>query len=177
MTEKQIEEIVNTQRLPKDELDDVTSNLFGFLPTIMLLVGSTLAFMSKQTNTSMTTKNKLIFFFISLAFFLYTAWTKISERKLKSIQTNLTRQQNILLIEKIAKENEWRAKTNKTNYKEYLIPFVFGHNGHKLTIITLDNEILFNLRNLGSIKGRMPYLFGIDTVKEIKLRRQIKNNA
>ncbi len=177
MTEKQIEEIVNTHRLPKDELDDFTNNLFGFLPTIILLVGSALAFMGKQTNTSMTTKNKLIFFFISLVLFIYTAWTKITERKLKSIQTKLTRQQNIQLIEKIAKENEWRTKINKTNYKEYLIPFVFGHNGHKLTIITLDNEILFNLRNLGSIKGRMPYLFGIDTVKEIKLRRQLKNYA
>lgn len=177
MTEELKTDILNSNKLPKDELDNFWDNFFGFLPTGMLLIISAFSLLAKQTNKSLTFEHKIIFFLFSLTLFLYTVWTKMNERKLKSIQTNLTRQQNLSLIERIAKENLWSVKTNKIYYKEYLLPFILGHNGHKLTVIISDDKILFNLRNLGSIRGRMPYLLGIDTIKEIKLRTKIKNYA
>ncbi len=112
---------------------------------------------------------------MSLILFLYTVWTKMTERKLKTVFTNLNRQQNLAVIEKLANENSWSIKTNKSYYKEYIIPFAFGQARHKLTVVILDNEILYNLRNLGSGRGRMPYSLGIDTIKELKFRKEIKN--
>ena len=55
-----------------------------------------------------------------------------NDRKVKAIRTDLSRQQNLLLIEKIASENSWRVDTNKLNYKEHIIPFMFWQSGNEL---------------------------------------------
>lgn len=172
-----ITEIINSKTLPKDELDDFWDNFFGFLPVIMLLMASTFSLFAKQSSKSVKVESDVIFFLISLSLFFYTVWVKKTERKLKSIQTKLDRKQNLALMEKLANENSWSIKTNKSYYKEYMLPFVFGSAGHKLTVLILNNEILYNLRNLGSGRGRMPYLFGIDTIKEQVLRIKIRKHA
>lgn len=169
--------VLISNKLPKDELDNFWDNLFGFLPASMFLFTSIFSLLGKPTGKSLTFEQKINFFLFSLTLFLYSAWTKMRKRKLKSIQTNLTRQQNFSLIESIAKENFWSVKTNKIYYKEYLLPFIFGHIGHKLTVIISDDKILFNLRNIGTSRGRMPYLLGFDTIKEKTLRTKIKNYA
>ncbi len=175
MTQASIENIKNSKILPKDELDDFWGNIFGFFPVTMLLVGSTLSLFAKRAPESSSIEFKLVFILMSLILFLYTVWTKMTERKLKTVFTNLNRQQNLAVIEKLANENSWSIKTNKSYYKEYIIPFAFGQARHKLTVVILDNEILYNLRNLGSGRGRMPYSLGIDTIKELKFRKEIKN--
>ena len=73
------------------------------------------------------------------------------------------------LIEKIAEEQRWKTKTKQNGFYEFYIPFLFNQPGHKLTLIVIDDSILLNVRNTGSTKGRMPYLFGIDTIKERKI--------
>lgn len=176
MTEGQIQSIKNSMKLSKDELDRPIDNVLGFLPTGMLLIGASLAFLARQSEGSVSISHKWVFFSISLALFLYTLWTKARERRVKTIHTGLPRQKNLEIIEQIAKEQSWQTKTDKSNYKEFLIPFVLGHKGHKLTFVIIENEILFNLRNVGSSRGRMPYLLGIDTIKELRLRTKIKNN-
>ena len=95
----------------------------------------------------------------------------------ETIHTGLPLQQNLLLIEQIAAQQAWSTKTDKTNYKEYLLPSVLGNQGHKLTVLLLDNEILLNLRNRGSGGRRMPYMFGIDTFKERQLTKRIKSRV
>ena len=86
-----------------------------------------------------------------------------------AIVTPFNEAENISLIEKIADEQHWNPKTKQNAFYEFYIPFLFNQNGHKLTLIARDNAILLNLRNIGSTKGRMPYLFGIDTLKERKI--------
>jgi hypothetical protein len=86
-----------------------------------------------------------------------------------AIVTPFNEVENISLIEKIVDEQQWITKTKQGALYEFYITFLFNQPGHKLTLIARDNAILLNLRNIGSTKGRMPYLFGIDTLKERKI--------
>lgn len=154
MTETELQNIIKSKELPKDELDDFWNNFFGFLPLFIFL------FVSKSSIT-------FLIVFIILIF--YTFYSKLNEKKLISIETPFNEVENISLIEKIANEQEWKTKTKQNTLYEFYIPFLFNQPGHKLTLIARDNIILLNLRNIGSRKGRMPFLFGIDTLKERKI--------
>lgn len=154
MTEIKLENIIKNKELSKDELDDFWGNFFGFLPLFIFLIVS---------------KSNITLLIVNLILIFYTFYSKFTEKKLIAIVTLFNEAENISLIEKIAVEQEWKTKTKQNALYEFYIPFLFNQPGHKLTLIARDNEILLNLRNIGSTKGRMPYLFGIDTLKERKI--------
>lgn len=154
MTETELQNIIRNKELPKDELDDFWDNFFGFLPLFIFLFVS---------------KNNIIFLIVFIILIFYTFYSKFNEKKMISIETYFNKVENIGLIEKIAEEQQWETKTNQNGFYEFYIPFLFNQPGHKLTLIASDNAISLNLRNIGSAKGRMPYLFGIDTLKERKI--------
>ena len=70
--------------------------------------------------------------------------------------------------------NSGELNYNSENYYSGWLKTCFGKT-HKIVFICLENEILYNLRNTGSHRGRMPYNFGIDTINEFKIKRKIKN--
>ena len=154
MTEIELQNIIKTTELPKDELDDFWNNFFGFLPLFIFLFVS---------------KNNITFLIVFIILIFYTFYSKFNEKKLIAINTSYNEVENISLIEKIAEEQQWETKTKQNGFYEFYIPFLFNQPGHKLTLIARDNAISLNLRNIGSTKGRMPYLFGIDTLKERKI--------
>jgi hypothetical protein len=161
MTEIKLQNIIKNKELPKDELDDFWDNLFGFLPLFIFLIVS---------------KSNIAFLIINLILIFYTLYSKFTEKKLIAIVTPFNEAENISLIEKIADEQQWKIKTKQDALYEFYIPFLFNQPGHKLTLIARDNAVLLNLRNIGSTKGRMPYLFGIDTLKERKIIDLISSN-
>lgn len=154
MTEIELQNIIKNNELPKDELDDFWDNFFGFLPSFLFLIVS---------------KSNIVFLTVNLILIFYIFYSKFNEKKLIAIVTELSEVENISLIEKIADEQQWKIKTKQNTLYEFYIPFLFKQPGHKLTLIARDNSILLNLRNIGSSKGRMPFLFGIDTLKERKI--------
>lgn len=174
MIKKEINEALRRQKVPTDELDNIWDKLFGSLPTAMLFIGFGLALFSKATNQSLSLEHKLYFFLLATLLFLYTLWSFTSEKKLKKISTNLSLNDNLKLVTLTLKELGWKVSGKGDNYFIAYIPFILGFDGHKLIVIIKDKEILYNLRNVGSGRGRMPYLFGIDTFKEIKLKKKIK---
>jgi hypothetical protein len=148
------ENTIIKKELPKDELDDFWDNFFGFLPLFIFIIVS---------------KSNIAFLIVNLILIFYTFYSKFNEKKLIAIETPFNEAENISLIENIAEEQQWKTKTKQDALYEFYIPFLFNQPGHKLTLIARDNAILLNLRNIGSRKGRMPYLFGIDTLKERKI--------
>jgi hypothetical protein len=154
MTEIELQNIIRNKELPKDELDGFWDNFFGFLPLFILLFVS---------------KNNIYFLLTFIILIFYTFYSKFIEKKMISIETSYNEIENISLIEKIAEEQQWKTKTKQNGFYEFYIPFLFNQPGHKLTLIVKDDAILLNLRNIGSTKGRMPYLFGIDKLKERKI--------
>jgi hypothetical protein len=154
MTEIEFQNIIENKELPKDELDDFWNNFFGFLPLFMFLIVS---------------KSNIAFLIVNLILIFYIFYSKFNEKKLIAIVTPFNEVENISLIEKIADEQQWKIKTKQDALYEFYIPFLFNQPGHKLTLIARDNAILLNLRNIGSTKGRIPFLFGIDTLKERKI--------
>jgi hypothetical protein len=154
MTEIEIQNIIKNEELPKDELDDFWDNFFGFLPLFMFLIVS---------------KSNIPFLIVNLILIFYTFYSKFIEKKMIAIKTSFNEVENISMIEKIAEEQQWKTKTKQDGFYEFYIPFLFNQPGHKLTLIVRDSAILLNLRNIGSTKGRMPYLFGLDTLKERKI--------
>jgi hypothetical protein len=154
MTEIELKNIIENNELNKDELDNFWDNFFGFLPLFIFLIVAI---------------NNITFLLIVVFLIVYTFYCKLNERKLKSVKMSINQSENIELIKNIAEKQNWKIKTESFGFYEFYIPFVFGQPAHKLTLILKNNEILLNLRNLGSSKGRMPYLFGIDTFKEKKI--------
>ncbi|WP_188050791.1 hypothetical protein [Flavobacterium sp. GP15] len=154
MTEIEVLNIIKKNEINKDELDNFWDNMFGFLPLIMLLF---------------IAENNIGFLIIVCLLIIYTFYCKFNERKLFRIKTANNKFENIELIKNISEKQNWKMESESFGYYQFYVPFIFGRPGHKLTLILDNNEILLNLRNLGSSKGRMPYLFGIDTFTEKKI--------
>ena len=154
MTEIQLKNIIENNQLDKDELDNFWDNFFGFLPLFIFLIVAI---------------NNTTFLLIVVLLIIYTFYCKLNERKLTTVKMPTNQFKNIEHIKKIAENQNWKIKSESFGFYEFYIPFIFGQPAHKLTLILKNNEILLNLRNLGNSKGRMPYLFGIDTFKEKKI--------
>lgn len=154
MTEIQLKNIIENNQLEKDELDNFWDNFFGFSPLFIFLIVAI---------------NNITFLLIVVLLIIYTFYCKLNERRLTPVKMSTNQFKNIEHIKKIAENHNWKIKSESFGFYEFYIPFIFGQSAHKLTLILKNNEILLNLRNLGSSKGRMPYLFGIDTFKEKKI--------
>jgi hypothetical protein len=175
MTEKTIEHIIESKKLPPDELDNFWENAFGFIPAILFLFAGLGPFLATKTSVNPTASWIVLSF--GVFFLFYTIYAKAKERKLSLIQTNLGRIENDKLIGKIAEKEHWKRLTDNKEIYEFLFPFVRFHHGFKLTLIPIEKGILINFRNRGTIQARMPYQLGIETVKQKRIERKIINYA
>ena len=173
MTTESIEKIINSKRLPKDELDGFWDNLLGFFPATILLIAGLGPIISPKT--TMTTESILIVLIISVGVFIYTVYAKLTERNLKVVRTGLKRNENESLIKVISEKENWAKQTNREYFHVFNIPFVKFHYGFKLTLIPTDEGILINFRNRGTVQARMPYQLGIETIKQRAIEKKIKN--
>jgi|GEM_PF-2739090 len=171
-------ELIKNGKLPKDELDEFWLKFYGAIPTGLIFFGSLTAFFARTTEHSVSLQHKIIFSTISAILFVYTLWTFHSERNLKKIHTGLTEVENQKIYQQAIKQLGWRTSKKINNQHKIIeLPFAFGHIGHKLTVLIDEHTVYFNLRNVGTPRGRMPYLLGIDTFKEYQFKQAIKNYA
>jgi hypothetical protein len=175
MTTETIENTINNRRLPKDELDRFWDNLLGFFPATLLLIAGLGPIISPKT--TMTANSIFIVLTIGIVVFVYTIYAKLTERNLKVIKTGLDRNENETLIKIISEKENWARQTNRDYFHSFNIPFVWFHYGFKLTLIPIDNGILINFRNRGTVQARMPYQLGIETIKQRTIEKKIINYA
>lgn len=170
--------IIRNGKLPKDELDNFWDKFYGATPTGMLFIGALFSFFAKTTEQSVSFEHKLIFFSISTFLFSLTLWYFHTERNLKQLHTGFTKEQNLKIYQQAIRQLGWRtSKKVNDHHKIIELPFAFGFVGHKLTVLIEEQTIYFNLRNVGTPTGRLPYLLGIDTFKELQFKRAIYNIA
>lgn len=168
-----LDKIIKTRKVPKDELNRFWNNLSGFLPSLLFLMAGVGPIIAPRTTVP---KNEiLIIFIIGLLILIYTIYSKITERNLKFIETKLSKENNEKLIIDISLMSNWKKLSNKSYYHSFFFPFVKFHYGFKLILIPIDKGILINLRNRGTVQGRMPYSFGVETFKQIRIEQKIKN--
>ena len=175
MTTETTENIINLRRLPKDELDRFWDNLWGFFPATLLLIAGLGPIISPKTK--MTTTSIFIVLTIGIVLFVYTVYAKLTERNLKVVKTGLDKNENESLIKVISEKENWARQTNRDYFHSFNIPFVWFHYGFKLTLIPIDNGILINFRNRGTVQARMPYQLGIETIKQKTIEKKIINYA
>tara|TARA_B100000795_G_scaffold266178_3_gene248971 strand:- start:739 stop:1263 length:525 start_codon:yes stop_codon:yes gene_type:complete len=171
MTSKILTDILKSNKLPKDELDGFVKNFIGgpLGPIVLSLVALSL-FMDESSDSM------LRFLFLSVLWLVYNLFMKYTERNITRISTGESAVLNRKIIAILKAEYKLVPMKSFQNYSEFEVPLVFGFSGHKLTLIAVDNEILFNLRNIGSLY-RAPYFFGIDTYKTWGLITRIKELA
>ena len=175
MTTEIIENIINSRRLPKDELDLFWDNFLGFFPAALLLLAGLGPLISPET--TMSARSIFIVLTIGVVVFVYTVYAKLTERNLKVIKTGLDRNENEALIKIITEKENWEKQTNRDYFHSFTIPFVWFHYGFKLTLIPIDKGILINFRNRGAVQARMPYQLGIETMKQKTIEKKILNYA
>ena len=175
MTKESIEKIIDSKRLPKDELDRFWDNLWGFFPATIFLLAGLGPLMSSKT--TMTTQSILVVLSVGILVFAYTLYAKLTERNLKVVKTGLSRNENESLIKLISKEENWKRQTNRKYFLSFNFPFFKFHYGFKLTLIPTDHGILINPRNRGTVQARMPYQLGIETIKQRAIENTIKHYA
>lgn len=173
MTNKNIEIIKRNKKLPKDELDDFWDNFLFFAIIFIYFLTVSFVFFNGLIKNNLQNIQVLLFTG-GIIILQYTIWSKINEKNLKKIKTELNVERNIKLIKELCKNEKWDLIFIKNSYFQISIKTFFNIKTHKLIFICSEREILFNLRNVGSYKGRMPYNFGIDTIKEFNIRKKIK---
>ena len=173
MTEKELEHIIKKGKLPKDELDEFWSNFTYFFLLIMFVIATTYG-IYMENSTGKLESSQVMSFVVGIFILVFTFFSKKNEKILKKVNTMKGIKQNIKIIKKLNSKGLIELTYNSKNYYSGWLKTCFGKT-HKIVFICVENEILYNLRNVGSHRGRMPYNFGIDTINEYKLKRKIKN--
>jgi len=174
MDDIEVQRIIKKKKVPADDLDSLLDNLLGnLLPIVMTLMFGYFTFFMEATAKSASKKSTFILFCLSLSWILYGAWKKIVERKLKSITTNLSLKNNLLLIDRIIEGKKMHLAERKDSY--YTIHISSWMNrGCRLTLIAQENVIYYNLRFEGSSRGRPPYSLGLVPFQRWSFKRELR---
>ncbi|TRZ42172.1 hypothetical protein [Robertkochia solimangrovi] len=176
MTEKQIEKIVDSNKVLSDELDK--NKYFGFFPAVLITLAFGIPNLPFITdNTTLNPTVKWIGLLSGLLLILLTFLSFNKEKEIKSVITNLDKESNRQIIEKYFCDQNI-SLTKYSNYYSTLLPSLFYKKGLKLIIIPMNNKILFNLRTIGFAVegGRIPYSIG-KQIQQNKLTEKIRNYA
>ena len=201
MTKKEFQKIIKTKKVLSDHLDNFLDNLIGMLfPILLTTMFGYFSFFSTQTATSASPKSMRPLFFLSLFWLGQNIWKKLREKKLKTITTGLSIQENNELIQKLIKDKKLDdINENKFNkfFKEFielvsikerieeggLNNFEYYYNtnipswmndGCTLILIAQEKEILYNIRFNGSSGGRPQYSFGLVPYHRWRIKRKIR---
>lgn len=171
MTYKELEQVIERKEVPKDRLSDSWGLLAGMSPVTIIFIGAVINLL--KPDNPISTSIELLLFAISGLLFGIAMYFFINDRKLKSIVTGQRLGENRRLVLETMGRLTWKYEVDNAGVFRVQIPFLFGKPGHLLIIICAESEILFNIRNIGTSRGRAPFLFGIDTAREMKFRREL----
>jgi hypothetical protein len=175
MTDRDLKEAIEDKKLPKDKLSNIWDLGLGMSPVTILFFATIVMLLDNDNPVS--TKTELILFVITGLLFGIAVYFLLNDRILKSITTDKSKDENRILIIETLKRINWGYQEDSLGIFRVDIPFVFGQAGHFLMIINMNNEVFFNIRNVGTSKGRAPFLFGIDTLKELKFKNELQKTT
>jgi amino acid permease len=119
ITAEEIKGIIESNKLPSDELDKLLDNLIGnFLPIGLVILFGYLAFFVEETETSASTESMLLLFKFSTFWLVYNLLKKLKEKNLKKLQTGLSLQENTDLIIRLIESKQLQLIGRKDNYFE-----------------------------------------------------------
>ena len=183
MTEEEFQKIIKTKKVSSDHLDNFWDNLIGMLfPILLTTMFGYVTFFASQTATSASPKSIRPLFFLSLFWLGQNIWKKLREKKLKTIKTGLSIQENNELIQKLIKDKKLvsikvRIEKGELNNIEYYyntnIPS-WVNDGCTLILIAREKEILYNIRFNGSSRGRPQYSLGLVPYYRWRIKRGIR---
>jgi hypothetical protein len=174
MNIKQSKIAVEERKLPPDSLDDRWGLLAGQLPFMMFVFTGLVIVINKNNPMNPRTEWVLLCFAIVLQ--LISIYFLATERELKRLSTGINKAENDRLIEDSLKELKWKYRKTKAHYL-CEIPLIFGQTGFFMNVISEDNYIYYNIRNIGTGRGRMPFLFGLESLNAAKFRRKIQQRT
>ncbi|GAA3628114.1 hypothetical protein [Flavivirga jejuensis] len=173
MTEKEVEKIIDSNKILSDDLDK--DKYFGFFPGVGVTLAFGILLLPFITDkTSFSPLIKWIGLFVGLLLILLTYLSFKIEKKLKLIITNLDKESNQQIIKEYFKKHNIPL-TKNSNYYSTFLPTLFYKKGLKLIIIPWNNKILFNIRTIGFAVegGRIPYSIG-KIIQQNKLTKNFK---
>ena len=175
MTEENIQQIIKSNKLPKDSLDNIFINLTGnILPILLTSIFGYSAFFKEQTSTSASPKDLTALFSLSLVWLFYNLYKKLREKRLKKIRSGLSQVENINLINQLIKSRKLNLVKHKDNYYELHISS-WMNSGCKLVLIATENNILLNIRLKSNIGyGRTQNTLGFIPFHKWRISRWIK---
>lgn len=172
MTKDQAEEAILKRKLPPDHLDSKWELVMGQLPISIPLIVFIFEIII-STDKLINGKLKILIIVISVLQ-LISIYFLFANRNLKFIETRNTKEENDRIVEAALKSLNW--KYHRLPFRvDANLPFAFGQSGYLLKVLTDDKGIYYNIRNIGTSKGRFPYLFGLETLKANKFKRKIKS--
>lgn len=170
MTQEELEKTIKSQKLPSDGLDNFWINLTGMVMEIMLVsIFSFTTLISPPQDRS-----TLPLLILSIIFLTISLTKKLFEKRLKKIVTNLPKEKNKKLIQKLVKLNKSYKIQSSENDCFYIDISSWANFGHTLVLIPQKGFIYFNLRFNGSSRGRPQYNFGQRLFNKWNIKRQIK---
>tara|TARA_B100000795_G_C22539965_1_gene338442 strand:+ start:58 stop:606 length:549 start_codon:yes stop_codon:yes gene_type:complete len=175
MTEEKIKQIIKLNKLPPDELDNLFNNLIGnILPILLTSIFGYFVFFKEQTAKSASTGSLVQLLLLSLVWLIYNIWKKKREKRLNKIQTDLSLEENITLINKLIKTRNLDVAIHKLNYYEIHISS-WMNNGCKLVLVATANNILLNIRIKSNNRyGRTQNTLGFIPFHKWRISRWIK---
>ena len=201
MTEEEFQKIIKTKKVSSDHLDNFWDNLIGMLfPILLTTMFGYVTFFASQTATSASPKSIRPLFFLSLFWLGQNIWKKLREKKLKTIKTGLSIQENNELIQKLIKDKKL-DEINRNKFNKFIkelielvsikvriekgelnnIEYYYNTNipswvndGCTLILIAREKEILYNIRFNGSSRGRPQYSLGLVPYYLWRIKRGIR---
>lgn len=175
MNKQEIAKAIIIKKIPSDDLDSFLDNFLGNLFQIMLILlfGYILLF-EEFSQKSASKKTIFILFLVSFIWLAYGIYKKLTEKKLKSIYTNLSFNRNQKLIKEIIDEKKLNLITSGNGYYRIHISS-WMNKGCRLIVLVDENVIYYNLRFVGSSRGRPPYSLGFVPYHRHKFMRAIND--
>ena len=167
-------EVIKNRELPADSLDNADDKFLALaIPGIGCLAFG-LAWLFNWGPPKEPENFKVYAFCFFLTSLAYTFFAFRSERKIRVIVTGLGKDYNLSLVNQTLKKLKWAGKEVEDKYVKTVQINSWGMNkGYKLVIVIDNNTVYFNIRNLGSYKGRLPYAFGGNLFYALKFRNEL----
>lgn len=167
MTDRTIEQIFEKEYLKPDGEDWYNMAMGTFVGTALYGASGVLLMMKLGAPKSFN----LPFIFLVLGFIVYLYWR---DRKLKIIETGLTKNENLNLLRGVFNRLDWLTHQSSDviliGDDKYILKFIHAR------VFYSDNFIGYNFQYTSNVKGGRPaFFFAIRTYLRKKFENELKN--
>ena len=159
----------------QDWLDNPEVKFMGLFPFLVASIAFTLGLLITPTPATASFEFRLTCALISYMLLSIALYYFFTERKVIEIKTSLSQEENYRLTIDILSTLNWDIQQKQKHFITAWIPFIFNKPGQFLTVIIIEGAIYINIRNIGSSKGRLPFFFGLDRLKEKTFIKTLKS--